>query len=440
MNVSGDETSAVFSNVKFRSCYVVEITAFSNGGNSTSSNDVEISSPVITPVWKVGDFLVIFGVVTVSFAVVLVSFIVYRYFKFAKVKRQRLEATADFYEHRKSASGVYTIAQIEQPIIEYSDKWELDADNLTIGQVIGEGAFGIVRKGYLHINSESIPVAIKMLKDYPNSSDLKEFQQEIEIMKTVGSHPHLVSLIGMCSWKRRNRPLLIVEFCAKGDLQSYLRSVWRKLNGHCMKIEDYKSLQYANNGEVSNKLYDMQDDLNGYILKPLDLLSFARQIALGMEYLSSLRLLHRDLAARNVLVCEDNCVKVADFGLSRDVYQDNIYCKSSGGKLPLKWMAIESLTHQQYTTQSDVWSYGILLWEIVTLGGFPYPDVATRDLLKYLESGCRMARPENCSMELYKLMRSCWEYNPYERPTFTEIVKYLNTLLENEIEYIKLGS
>jgi tyrosine-protein kinase receptor torso len=109
---------------------------------------------------------------------------------------------------------------------------------------------------------------------------------------------------------------------------------------------------------------------------------------------------HRDLAARNVLVCENHTVKVSDFGLSRDVYQDNVYCKSGGGKLPIRWMALESLTHQRYTTQSDVWSFGILLWEIATLGSTPYVGVHSSDLLTFLKNGNRLKCPPSCSSDL----------------------------------------
>lgn len=154
------------------------------------------------------------------------------------------------------------------------------------------------------------------------------------------------------------------------------------------------------------------------LLESKDLLSFARQIVLGMvsifnfclfkiasfyllqEYLSSVRVVHRDLAARNVLMCENRTVKVADFGLSRDVYQDSIYTKRGTGKLPVKWLALESLTHQKYTTQSDVWSFGVVLWEIATLGGHPYSTVPTGHLIELLKSGYRMECPKNCSQVL----------------------------------------
>nr|CAD7572003.1 unnamed protein product [Timema californicum] len=159
-----------------------------------------------------------------------------------------------------------------------------------------------------------------------------------------------------------------------------------------------------------------------------------------MEYLSANRVIHRDLAARNVLVCENKTVKISDFGMSRDIYEQNVYYKKGKGRLPVKWMAIESLTHQVYTTQSDVWSFGILLWEIVTLGGNPYPGTPTNRLFHLLKTGHRMECPNNCSPELYSLMLSCWNAKPKERPTFVELYNKLDLLLEEAIpqEYLNL--
>uniref|UniRef100_A0A1I8NXG9 receptor protein-tyrosine kinase n=1 Tax=Stomoxys calcitrans TaxID=35570 RepID=A0A1I8NXG9_STOCA len=160
-----------------------------------------------------------------------------------------------------------------------------------------------------------------------------------------------------------------------------------------------------------------------------DLLDIARQVAVGMDFLAKNKVVHRDLAARNVLVAPDRTVKIADFGLSRDIYQENIYKKTGNGKLPIKWLALESLTHQVYTTQSDVWSYGILLYEIVTLGATPYPSIPTNRLLHLLKTGYRMEKPKNCGQEFYDLMNSCWYSAPSERPTFNEIIGKLNEML-----------
>lgn len=169
------------------------------------------------------------------------------------------------------------------------------------------------------------------------------------------------------------------------------------------------------------------------IITSKQLLDFAKQIVVGMEFLARNKVVHRDLAARNVLVCYNKIVKISDFGLSRDVYQENLYRKTGTGKLPIKWLALESLTHQVYTSQSDVWSYGILLYEICTLGGNPYPSLSTSDLIMELKRGYRMEKPDSCSKELYELMLSCWSALPIDRPAFTTINKRLEELMQNSI-------
>lgn len=147
-----------------------------------------------------------------------------------------------------------------------------------------------------------------------------------------------------------------------------------------------------------------------------------------MEYLASKRCVHRDLAARNVLVSENNVLKIADFGLARRI-QGDYYRKTTNGRVPIKWMALESLINQMYTTQSDVWSYGILLWEILTLGRTPYPGINVDFLWKRLENGYRMEQPVNCNDELYSIMRRCWYKQPQDRPSFSQIVKEIDVLL-----------
>lgn len=150
-------------------------------------------------------------------------------------------------------------------------------------------------------------------------------------------------------------------------------------------------------------------------------------------FLEKNRIVHRDLAARNVLLSDHQTIKICDFGLSRDVYEQNLYQKSNrGDPMPVKWMALESLKHRIYTTQSDVWSFGVLLWEIMMLGECPYPDISTSSLCEMLRRGYRMPRPTLCCFSLYELMLECWQLNPGNRPKFGTIKDTIDGIMNNQ--------
>ncbi|XP_065214442.1 fibroblast growth factor receptor homolog 1-like [Planococcus citri] len=223
---------------------------------------------------------------------------------------------------------------------------------------------------------------------------------EMEIMKLIGAHANVLTLLGCCT--KNGELLIITEFAPHGNLHDFLR----------------------------NHLPFIKSELKLSNLTKKTLLVFAKQIANGMEYLASKKCVHRDLAARNVLVSKDYTMKVADFGLARDIRDKEYYRKETKGRLPVKWMAPEALGHGYYSTQSDVWSYGILLWEILTLGATPYPSFSgLGKLLPALQSGYRMEKPPNCSDELYSLIHKCWSYVPEDRPSFTAIANALEDIL-----------
>ncbi|KAL9972286.1 hypothetical protein ACROYT_G018569 [Oculina patagonica] len=157
------------------------------------------------------------------------------------------------------------------------------------------------------------------------------------------------------------------------------------------------------------------------------------QVSRGMAFLASKKCVHRDLAARNILVGDNYVMKIADFGLARDIYKDDLYVKKTQGLLPVKWMAPESLFDKVYTEKTDIWSFGILLWETFTLGGTPYPGLPTEQLLDYLSEGKRMDIPAKCPLEVYTIMRDCWLHDPDQRPHFVTLNEHLGKILERNM-------
>ncbi|XP_058128873.1 fibroblast growth factor receptor homolog 1-like [Anopheles ziemanni] len=309
------------------------------------------------------------------------------------------------------------ISEYEFPI---DLNWEFPRNKLHLGKSLGEGMFGKVVMAEAHglvKGQPSTVVAVKMLKEGHTDADVKDLVCEMEVMKMIGKHVNIINLLGCCC---KDGPLyVIVEYAPHGNLKNFLRS------------HRFGSNYEATGGEKEKK-----------ILTQKELISFAYQIARGMEHLASRRCIHRDLAARNILVSDNYVMKIADFGLARDIHDQEYYRKTTTGKLPIRWMAPESLEEKFYDSQSDVWSFGVLLWEIMTLGGNPYPSIPTWDnLLEHLKKGKRMEKPPLCSIEIYLFMRECWHYRPEERPTFSEIVQHLDRLVSitsNE-EYLDLG-
>ncbi|XP_042357459.1 fibroblast growth factor receptor 2 isoform X3 [Plectropomus leopardus] len=313
----------------------------------------------------------------------------------------------------------------DEPIPEYDlpedPRWEFSRDRLTLGKPLGEGCFGqVVMAEALGIDKdkpkEAVTVAVKMLKDDATEKDLSDLVSEMEMMKMIGKHKNIINLLGACT---QDGPLyVIVEYASKGNLREYLRA--RRPPGM----------------EYSYDIARVSDEQ----LTFKDLVSCTYQVARGMEYLASQKCIHRDLAARNVLVTESNVMKIADFGLARDVHNIDYYKKTTNGRLPVKWMAPEALFDRVYTHQSDVWSFGVLMWEIFTLGGSPYPGIPVEELFKLLKEGHRMDKPGNCTNELYMMMKDCWHAISSHRPTFKQLVEDLDrilTLNTNE-EYLDL--
>ncbi|KAL9953714.1 hypothetical protein ACROYT_G041170 [Oculina patagonica] len=282
--------------------------------------------------------------------------------------------------------------------------WEIARNKVSIVKVIGEGAFGKVAKATVK-DVRGIPgertVAVKMTKAHATESERNTLLSELEIMKRLKPHPHVIKLLGCVT---TSDPLMVlIEYIPYGDLLGFLRRS-RGLN---------------------DKYYKDPDIMPKTSLTSDQLLKFAFEIADGMSFLAFNKIIHRDLAARNVLVGDNETCKVTDFGMARE----SDYERKSGGRLPVKWTAYEALMYGQYTTKSDVWSYGILLYEIFTIGGKPYPKINGRQIASFLEEGKRMAKPKHLDDYLFQIMMNCWHENPQDRPTF-ESLKIIMELMK----------
>ncbi|GFO04096.1 fibroblast growth factor receptor [Plakobranchus ocellatus] len=356
-------------------------------------------------------------------AVVLFVLIAVTVYKKRNSFRGIIDAKATVAKSNSYKSNVGGKSDYSNQLVISSDEWEIDPALLKFSTLLGQGAFGKVVTGYY----QDQKVAIKLVREGAPVSYKEDLVAEINLMKRIGSHPNIVCLIGACTL---NEPIaLVMEYVPYGNLHNFLKKC--RMEGDLLKRSDGPS-------EITYTVIQDSGSQESGVVSPADMLSFARQVAMAMEYLTEKKYVHRDLAARNVLIDHGKIVKVCDFGLSRDVFHDNHYKKLTNGKLPLKWMAIESLRDRIFTTQSDVWSFGILLWEIVTMGASPYPNVALADLYYVLSSGYRMEKPSNCSQQLYDIMRSCWEEEPRDRPDFTQLRLMLEDLLSEDRDYLVL--
>ncbi|XP_065209801.1 plexin-A3-like [Planococcus citri] len=286
------------------------------------------------------------------------------------------------------------------------EKWEIPRKNIVFGKCLGEGQFGKVVEGKISgLLQQNVvtTVAVKMLKNSHTDADMVNLVTEMQLMKIIGRHENVLRLLGCCTID--GPTLLITEYSSHGNLLDFLQ-----------KNHHPTTTQKITQHELSEE----------------QLITFALQIAKGMEYLASIGFVHRDLAARNILVFDNYVMKIADFGLARDIRQADYYRLKTGGKLPVKWMAPEALTDRRHTSKSDVWSYGVLLWELITLGDDPYPLYNdAKKLMDDIESGYRLKKPANCSINTYCLMCKCWNYLPADRPEFTNIIKDLDAILMN---------
>ncbi|XP_040458968.1 macrophage colony-stimulating factor 1 receptor [Falco naumanni] len=375
---------------------------------------------------------------------------------------------------------------IDPTQLPYNEKWEFPRNNLQFGKTLGAGAFGkVVEATAFGLGKEDsvLKVAVKMLKSSADTDEQEALMSELKIMSHLGHHENIVNLLGACTY---GGPILVItEYCRYGDLLNFLRKKAEyiiiqdsALDTSLDSAADYKNIDLEKKYIRSDSGFSSQG-LETYVeMKPVssssssassdsaqargksseeedetredlcplslsDLLQFSSQVAQGMAFLASKNCIHRDLAARNVLISDGRVAKICDFGLARDIMNDSNYVVKGNARLPVKWMAPESIFDCIYTVQSDVWSYGILLWEIFSLGKSPYPGmVVNSKFYRMVKQGYQMARPDFAPLEMYSIMQACWSLEPTQRPTFDQISCFIQKELEaqKEQDYTNLPS
>ncbi|XP_053394577.1 focal adhesion kinase 1-like isoform X6 [Mercenaria mercenaria] len=270
--------------------------------------------------------------------------------------------------------------------------YEISRERISLLDILGNGQFGDVHKGvYREKDGNEVPVAVKTCKEDNEESMTEKFLEEAYIMQQF-DHPHIVKLIGICS---AARPVwIIMELARHGEMRAYLQN-------------------------------------NKHRLDLTTLIMYAFQLSTALSYLESKKFVHRDIAARNVLVSAHDCVKLGDFGLSRWVEEQSYY-KASKGKLPIKWMAPESINFRRFTSASDVWMFGVCIWEILMYGIKPFQGVKNNDVIGKIENGERLPLPPGCPPSLYNLMCVCWSYEPSKRPSFADLKTWLYEIFDEE--------
>lgn len=420
------------------------------------------------------------------FAFVFCAIMLYlRCRKDRKLKKELAETgLLNFEEGAVSSLNPELGVEDQADLLPYDRRFEFARDKLKLGKQLGSGAFGVVMKaeadGIIDENTTAT-VAVKMVKRGADSLYIKALASELKIMIHLGRHLNVVNLLGACTRDIHKRELVvIVEYCRYGNLHDFLlkqRSNFiNQINEKTGRIDptidalnnmiDYDSPPLMGNGRTTTSVEETPIGSDGYLLnkdnepdwrsnyrgdyrntfvKPIsttDLICWSFQIARGMDYLASRKVLHGDLAARNVLLADDNIVKICDFGLAKSMYNNENYQRRKHELLPVRWMAIESIRDRVFSIQSDVWSFAITLWELFSLSVTPYPGIEHLEVLySKLVAGHRMERPMFATSDLYDIMLDCWRSRPTQRPTFTELTERLGSMLEDGVRshYTKLN-
>uniref|UniRef100_A0A670JLD1 receptor protein-tyrosine kinase n=1 Tax=Podarcis muralis TaxID=64176 RepID=A0A670JLD1_PODMU len=399
--IKSKETKIAADGLKPASAYVFQIRARTAAGYGSFSRRFEFeTSPVLAASSDQSQIPIIAVSVTVGvilLAVVIGFLLSGRRCGYSKAKQDPEEEKMHFHNGHIKLPGVrtyidpHTYEDPNQAVHEFAK--EIEASCISIERVIGAGEFGEVCSGRLKPpGKRELPVAIKTLKVGYTEKQRRDFLGEASIMGQF-DHPNIIHLEGVVT---KSKPVMIVtEYMENGSLDTFLKK---------------------NDGQFT----------------VIQLVGMLRGIASGMKYLSDMGYVHRDLAARNILINSNLVCKVSDFGLSRILEDDpEAAYTTRGGKIPIRWTAPEAIAFRKFTSASDVWSYGIVMWEVVSYGERPYWEMTNQDVIKAVEEGYRLPSPMDCPAALYQLMLDCWQKERNSRPKFDEIVCMLDKLIRN---------
>ncbi|KAM8851350.1 ephrin type-A receptor 3-like isoform 3-T3 [Spinachia spinachia] len=392
--------------------YVFRVRARTDGGYGTYGGEIELETSH-EDVFAIGDpNQSTILAVSIAGGIVLLIFLVTcfvvsgRHCGYIKAKQDPDEEKMQFQHGRVKLPGSriyihpHTYEDPNQAVRDFAK--EIDASNIRIERVIGAGEFGEVCSGRLRVQGKrEIYVAIKSLKAGYSDKQRKDFLSEASIMGQF-DHPNIIRLEGVVT---KCKPVMIItEFMENGSLDTFLK----KHDGQFTVIQ---------------------------------LVGMLRGIASGMKYLSDMSYVHRDLAARNILVNSNLVCKVSDFGLSRVLEDDpEAAYTTRGGKIPIRWTAPEAIAYRKFTSASDVWSYGIVMWEVISYGERPYWEMSNQDVIKAIDEGYRLPAPMDCPVVLHQLMLDCWEKGRSDRPKFGQIVTILDKLIRNPASLRELAN
>ncbi|XP_065490912.1 ephrin type-A receptor 5 isoform X2 [Caloenas nicobarica] len=400
--IKSKETMITADGLKPGSAYVFQIRARTAAGYGGFSRRFEFETSPVSVAASSDQSQIPIIVVSVTVGVILLAVVIGfllsgRRCGYSKAKQDPEEEKMHFHNGHIKLPGVrtyidpHTYEDPNQAVHEFAK--EIEASCITIERVIGAGEFGEVCSGRLKLQGKrELPVAIKTLKVGYTEKQRRDFLGEASIMGQF-DHPNIIHLEGVVT---KNKPVMIVtEYMENGSLDTFLKK---------------------NDGQFT----------------VIQLVGMLRGIASGMKYLSDMGYVHRDLAARNILINSNLVCKVSDFGLSRVLEDDpEAAYTTRGGKIPIRWTAPEAIAFRKFTSASDVWSYGIVMWEVMSYGERPYWEMTNQDVIKAVEEGYRLPSPMDCPAALYQLMLDCWQKDRNSRPKFDEIVSMLDKLIRN---------